>query len=161
MKRLLIAGAAVAVLLALAACGGSGSGGGNASDTVSAETLGNSGRVLVDSGGKALYTAQQESGTGVLCTGGCLSFWTPLTIHSGNPTASSVTGMLGVAERPDGTRQVTFNGKRLYTFAEDSPGQVTGNGLTDTFGGQPFTWQVVSLGGTSNEGGSTGNPYRY
>jgi predicted lipoprotein with Yx(FWY)xxD motif len=160
MKRFLIAGAAVAVVVALTACGGGG--GGSASDTVSAETIGDSGRVLVDSAGKALYTADQEAEDGVLCSGACLSFWTPLTIDTGTPTASSVTGMIGVAERPNGSRQVTFDGKRLYTFAEDAPGQVTGNGLTDAFDGQTFTWHVVSLGSASNsdQGGSNGNPYR-
>jgi predicted lipoprotein with Yx(FWY)xxD motif len=165
MKRLLIAGAAVAVALALTACGGGGGGGGggSASDTVSAETIGSSGRVLVDSSGKALYTADQEKMNGALCKGSCLDFWTPLTIPSGNPTAESVNGMLGVARRPDGTRQVTFDGKRLYSFSQDEPGQINGNGLMDAFGGQHFTWHVVSLGGMSGsgQGGNTGNPYNY
>ena len=163
MKRLFIAGAAVALVMALTACGGGGGGGGSASDTVSAETIGSSGRVLVDSSGKALYTADQEAMTGALCKGSCLTFWTPLTIHTGSPTASSVNGMLGVAQRRDGTRQVTFNGKRLYSFSQDESGQVNGNGLMDAFGGQHFTWHVVSLGGASGsgQGGSTGNPYNY
>ena len=164
MKRFLIAGAAVAVVLALTACGGGGGGGGSASATVSGETIGDSGRVLVDSAGKALYTADQEATGGVLCKGACVSIWTPLTIGAGTPTANSVTGMLGVAKRPDGARQVTFAGKRLYTFAEDGPGQVTGNGAADAFGGQQFTWHVVSLGGasSSNQGGNTGSsPYNY
>lgn len=165
MKRLLIVGAAVAVVMALTACGGGGggSGGGSASDTVSAEMIGSSGRVLVDSSGQALYTADQEAMNGALCKGSCLGFWTPLTIHTGNPTGSSVNGTLGVAQRPDGTNQVTFDGKRLYSFSQDEPGQVNGNGVMDAFGGQHFTWHVVSLGGASgsNQGGSSGNPYNY
>jgi hypothetical protein len=57
MQRLLIAGAAVAAVLALAACGG----GNDSSDvspssndtTLSVEQIGDAGRVLVDSAGKA------------------------------------------------------------------------------------------------------------
>lgn len=162
MKRLLIAGAAVAALLALTACGGGdgGGGGGSAATTVSVEEIGDAGRVLVDSAGNALYTADQEARSDVLCKETCLSFWTPLTIDTEAPTASSVPGMLGVADRPDGTRQVTFEGKRLYSFTQDEPGQVTGDGLTDVFGSQQFTWHVVSPGGASDsgDGGSTGDP---
>lgn len=99
----------------------------------------------------------------MLCTGACLSFWEPLTIDARTPTASSVPGMLGVVERPDGSRQVTHNGKRLYSFTEDEPGQVTGDGLTDAFDGQQLTWHVVRVGAarSSGDGGSTGGgPYR-
>lgn len=54
---------------------------------------------------------------------------------------------------------MTYEGKPLYTFAEDpSPGEVTGNGFADDFGGTSFTWHVaapgsVSGGTTSTEGG--------
>ena len=173
MKRLLISGAAVAAVLALAACGGGGSDGsnspdatpsGNATTTVSVEEIGDAGRVLVDSDGKALYAADEEADSNVLCTEACLSFWTPLTIDSGTPTANSVPGMLGVSERPDGTRQVTFDGKRLYSFTEDDPGEVTGDGFSDAFGGQTFTWHVVSVGGgsDSSDGSSTNDaPFDY
>jgi predicted lipoprotein with Yx(FWY)xxD motif len=173
MKRLLISGAAVAAVLALAACGGGGSDGSNSSDatpssnattTVSVEEIGDAGRVLVDSDGKALYAADEEADSNVLCTDACLSFWTPLTIDSGTPTASSVPGMLGVSERPDGTRQVTLDGKRLYSFTEDDPGEVTGDGFSDAFGGQTFTWHVVSVGGgsDSSDGSSTNDaPFDY
>jgi predicted lipoprotein with Yx(FWY)xxD motif len=168
MQRLLIAGAAAAVL-ALAACGGGGSGS-NSSDvppssndtTLSVQRIGDAGRVLVDSAGKALYAADQEADNGVLCTRACLSFWEPLTIDAGAPTASSVLGTLGVSERPDGSRQVTHDGKRLYSFTQDAPGEVTGDGLTDAFDGQRFTWHVVRAGGASDsgDGGTTGGrPY--
>jgi predicted lipoprotein with Yx(FWY)xxD motif len=148
MQRLPIASAAVVASLALAACGGGGGDSSNSSDaapssntTVSVEQIGRAGRVLVDSAGKALYAADEEANNGVLCTDACLSFWQPLTIDAGAPTASSVQGTLGVSGRPDGTRQVTLDGKRLYSFNEDEPGQVTGDGFSDAFGGQRFTWQ--------------------
>jgi predicted lipoprotein with Yx(FWY)xxD motif len=170
MQRLLIAGAAAVAVLALAACGGGGSGSSDSSDvpppsndtTLSVEQIGSAGRVLVDSAGKALYAADEEADNGVLCTDACLSFWEPLTIDAGAPTASSVPGMLGVSERPDGSRQVTHDGKRLYSFTEDEPGEVTGDGLADAFDGQQFTWHVVRVGAPpdSGDGGTTGGgPY--
>jgi predicted lipoprotein with Yx(FWY)xxD motif len=169
MKRLLIAAAAVVAALALAACGGYGGDNDNASApssnttaTVSVDELGDSGRVLVDSTGRALYEADEEANSDVLCDDECASIWTPLTIDEGGPTGDSVPGELGIAERPDGARQVTLDGRRLYTFVEDEPGEVTGDGFSDAFGGQQFTWHVVRADGTSgsDQGGSSGD-FRY
>ena len=169
MKRLMIALAAVVAVLALAACGGAGSDSGASSPgadtaTVSVEELGDSGRVLVDSAGKALYAADEEADSSVVCTGACTSFWMPLTIHGRAPSGNSLPGELGVVERGDGTRQVTFDGKRLYTFVEDEPGEVTGDGFSDAFDGQQFTWHVVSVGDapdSNQDGGTTRGPYGY
>lgn len=119
------------------------------------------GDVLVDSQGDALYSPDQETGGKVLCTDACASIWIPLTLPAGEqPTGSSdVSSQLGLIRRPDGAEQVTYEGKPLYTFAEDpSPGEVTGNGVADDFGGTSFTWHVaapgsVSGGTTSTEGG--------
>ena len=177
MKRLLISGAAVAAVLALAACGGGGGGSGGASPTVmgsgantptvSSEDISNAGSVLVDSSGQALYASDQETGGKVLCTDACLSFWTPLTIKSGAPSGGSLPGKLGVVKRPDGTRQVTYNGKLLYSFTQDQPGEVSGDGFKDAFGGQQFTWHVVhtsggaSSSGSGGGGGTSPSPYSY
>jgi predicted lipoprotein with Yx(FWY)xxD motif len=178
MKRLLISGAAVAAVLALAACGGGNAGGGGGSSpgtmgsasnapTVSSKDISNAGSVLVDSSGQALYASDQETGGKVLCTDACLSFWTPLTIKAGAPSGSSLPGKLGVVKRPDGTRQVTYNGKLLYSFTQDQPGEVSGDGFKDAFGGQQFTWHVVHTSGGSSSSGSGGgggtspSPYSY
>ena len=170
MRRLTIALAAAAAVLALAACGGDGYesanrspavGSGDDTGTVSVAELGDAGRVLVDSAGRALYTADEEADTGVVCTGACTSFWTPLTVAGGAPTGSSLPGELGVVERGDGTRQVTLDGQRLYTFASDEPGQVMGDGLSDSFDGQRFTWHVVSVGDTPGSNGDDHGSYGY
>ena len=62
-----------------------------------------------------------------------------------------------------GTRkQVTFDGKPLYTFVEDtSPDTVTGNGVSDSFDGTSFTWHVASIGTTQSGSTSTQGGYGY
>jgi predicted lipoprotein with Yx(FWY)xxD motif len=160
MKRLLITGAVlVAAAVVLAGCGGGGSTsspsatqmkGGSA--TVSVKRIGSAGSVLVDNSGQALYQNDQETRGMVLCDGACLSFWLPLTV-GGAPKGSSITGKLGVVKRSDGTKQVTYNGKPLYSFYLDSPGEVSGDGFADAFGGQKFTWHVVHSGKTASSAG--------
>lgn len=156
--------AAVAALL-LSACGGNSNTNGSAAKsnssgtarTVSVAKVGSVGDVLVDSKGDALYSATQEAGGKVLCTGSCTSIWRPLTLPAGdtNPTAAAdLSPKLGVVKRPDGAEQVTFNGAPLYRFADDSgPGTVSGDGVSDSFDGMDFTWHVAAPTGTS--GGST------
>ena len=60
---------------------------------------------------------------------------------SGTPTAASgATGKLAVITRPDGSKQVTYDGKPLYTFTLDTaPGEAKGNGVTDAYG----HWTIV------------------
>jgi predicted lipoprotein with Yx(FWY)xxD motif len=165
MRRLLILGVAVAVvvaaLLAIARCGGGDDDSSapatprTSSATVSTQEIGGN-DVVVDSSGKALYAADQEIAAGkVLCMEGCTSFWEPLTV-SGTPSGESVPGTLGVATRPDGGRQATLDGKLLYSFVQDQPGEVTGDGFEDAFDGQTLTWHVVHPNGTTGSSGTPG-----
>jgi predicted lipoprotein with Yx(FWY)xxD motif len=161
LNRLTALGIAISAALGLAACGGGGSSGSAtgatgahaASATVSVRELSGVGSVLVDNSGKPLYSSNLEASGKIVCdNSACNAFWKPLTLASGKPTASAGTGQLGVITRPDGSRQVTVNGKPLYTFSEDSAGKATGNGFTDEFGGHHFTWNVVRAGGTTASG---------
>ncbi len=164
MKGLLTIGA-VAASLALAACGGGGSSDSaapaTAGTTVAIKSIDGIGDVLVDPGGKALYSSDVEADGKVRCTGACTSFWTPLTTDSAKPTASADAGKLGVVKRPDGASQVTVDGKPLYTFTEDAPGKVAGNGFSDAFDGRHFTWSAVLAGGKSAGTAAPGNDYGY
>jgi predicted lipoprotein with Yx(FWY)xxD motif len=149
---------AAAPILIVSACGGGDSsadgsapGGSSATQTVSVSNVDGVGEVLVDAEGAALYAADQEASGMVLCTGSCAAIWDPLTVSGDNPTGGDGLGAkLGVVERPDGSQQVTFEGKPLYRFVEDpSAGTVTGNGFADTFDGQPFEWHVATPTGVS------------
>ncbi|MGH9214881.1 MAG: COG4315 family predicted lipoprotein [Acidimicrobiales bacterium] len=165
MMRLSTSAAIVAGALALAACGSSGNDNGSSSstapakssETVSVEHIDGIGDVLVDKSGMALYSPDQEANGKVLCTGACESFWKPLAPGTGTPTAESGVASLAVIMRPDGSQQVTDDGKPLYTFTEDSKGKVTGNDFSDDFGGQQFTWHAVLSDKTStgSSGGAT------
>ena len=152
----------IAVAVALAALVTSGCGGGDAGEqesassdaTVSVANVEGVGDVLVDAEGAALYASEQESNGVVRCVGSCAAIWLPLTVEGAPTGGEELEADLGVVEREDGTRQVSFAGRPLYTFIEDSrEGVVTGNGLSDSFDEQEFTWHVVTPEGvsTSNE----------
>lgn len=147
-----------AVAIGLAACGGSSNSSSGAtasnaaqtttggSSTVSTKSVGGVGTVLVDSKGDVLYTNNQDTSSKVVCSGSCNAIWPALMApSSGKPTSSdsSVQSKLGVLKG-----QVTYNGKPLYTFVSDTPGQATGNGAMDSFNGTSFTWSAATTGGS-------------
>jgi predicted lipoprotein with Yx(FWY)xxD motif len=170
MMKLIAPAAALAAALALASCGGGGGSGSSSagassaagsdtsSKTVSVRQLAGVGSVLVDQSGKALYSSDVEASGKIVCSSGaCAAFWKPLTADGGKPTGPATAGKLGMIKRPDGSQQVTANGKPLYTFSEDSPGKATGNNFTDDFDGHHFTWNVVQAGGKTAAGAGGGN----
>jgi predicted lipoprotein with Yx(FWY)xxD motif len=151
--------------IAFAACGDDSddNGDGGSSDmggaeTVSIDSIGDAGDVLVNANGAALYTPDQEAGGKILCTGECTSIWAPITVQKGQqPTGpSEIEADLGTVERPDGTVQVTFQGAPLYSFTQEGAGEVTGDGVEDSFGGTDFTWHAVTpSGAASGTGGGS------
>jgi len=105
-----------------------------------------------------LYYLKTETGGTIKCTGSCASAWPPVLLPSGTSAATAGSGVtagkLGTIQRPDGTTQVTYNGMPLYTFASDSPGQATGQGVDGFFG---MTSKGTTSGGSgSGSGGSYG-----
>jgi predicted lipoprotein with Yx(FWY)xxD motif len=152
---------ALAVSLVLAACGdddGSATAAADGAETVSVESVGDFEDVLVSPDGAALYTPDQEASGEILCTGSCTSIWVPIVVQNGQDLRGppEIDAGLGTVKRPDGTTQVTFDGAPLYSFSEETPGQVTGDGFEDAFGGQQFTWHVVTANGGSSD--SRGEP---
>lgn len=68
-----------------------------------------------------------------------------VTASQASLTSSRLPGKLGTIHRPDGTTQLTYNGRPLYTFRLDTAtGQTHGNNFSDSFNGTAFTWQVVT-----------------
>ncbi|MEZ4503486.1 MAG: hypothetical protein R3C39_12740 [Dehalococcoidia bacterium] len=91
---------------------------------------------LVGPTGMTLYTfANDEAGVSN-CAGACAENWPPLVLPEGqDPTAvDAASGELGVVEREDGTRQVTYGGQPLYYWVNDAvPGDTTGHEVNDVW----------------------------
>jgi predicted lipoprotein with Yx(FWY)xxD motif len=87
--------------------------------------------VLTANNGLTLYSLSVEKNGRFICKGSCLKDWHPLVVAAGVKPTGPVP--LGTIKRPDnGMRQVTFEGKPLYTFDEDSKkGDAKGEGIKD------------------------------
>ncbi|MGH8826882.1 MAG: COG4315 family predicted lipoprotein [Jiangellaceae bacterium] len=166
--RMAVTGVLAVAALALAACGGDGT-----DDSTAVPAAGTDGatvavaeidgqNVLVDANGDALYVSDEEADGEPLCiSDGCVAFWEPLTTDGDAPTGEVPDGTLGEVTRPDGSVQVTLDKRPLYSFAEDEPGQVNGDGLSDSFDGQTLTWHVATADGSTGSGPATGGGYGY
>jgi predicted lipoprotein with Yx(FWY)xxD motif len=163
---LTVALAIAAAALVLAACGGGDDGDegdATAADAgtsiVSVDSVDGT-DVLVDSEGRTLYTADVEKGGRILCIDACTSFWDPTEASESEAQAAS-TDLdldLGTVRRPDEGRQLTFEGLPLYTFTEEEPGQLDGDGFVDDFQGTHFEWEAASTGaGTGSSGSEPSN----
>jgi predicted lipoprotein with Yx(FWY)xxD motif len=109
--------------------------------TVAAATNANLGKtILVDAGGKTLYTYDKDTAGTSACTGACATAWPPLPVASGStPKAGSgVTGALATITRADGTKQVTYKGAPLYTYQQDAKaGDASGDGVNSFHAATP------------------------
>jgi predicted lipoprotein with Yx(FWY)xxD motif len=87
--------------------------------------------VLTANNGLTLYSLSAEKNGRFVCKGSCLRDWHPLVVAAGVKPTGPVP--LGTVKRPDnGMRQVTFEGRPLYTFDEDSKkGDAKGEGIED------------------------------
>jgi predicted lipoprotein with Yx(FWY)xxD motif len=163
-KRWLVpAGLAAAALIA-AGCGSSsttstpatsgGTGTHSGSATTSASTLKTTKiggvTVLTNAKGFTLYWFVPDTSTTSKCNGTCATIWPPV---KGPATAGTgVTGTLSTITRADGSKQATYDGHPLYTYAADTaPGQNKGNGINASGG----LWHEVTPSGTVPSSGST------
>jgi predicted lipoprotein with Yx(FWY)xxD motif len=122
-----------------AAAGGSGS-------TVITTVSSSAGTFLANGSGHAVYLWTKDSTGMSACSGACAGAWPPVTT-TGAVTASggAKSSDLGTITRPDGTKQVTYDGHPLYLFSGDSgPGMASGQG-NDGFGAK---WWLVSPSGS-------------
>lgn len=92
---------------------------------------------LTDAEGNSLYLYREDAqGSGEsVCLERCTSNWLPLTVE-GEPVAGEGVSpdLVGTIERPDGSRQVTYDGWPLYRYVRDfEPGDTRGQALGDVF----------------------------
>ena len=90
--------------------------------------------ILVNAKGQPLYYYQADTAKKSQVSGVLAQLWPALV--SAKPTASGLKGKVASSKQADG-RQVTYNGHFLYTFVDDSPGHVTGQGVSDFFVATP------------------------
>jgi predicted lipoprotein with Yx(FWY)xxD motif len=169
IRHLLTVALAVgAAALVLAACGGgSGDDSGTAtaagSGLVSVQSVDGT-NVLADGEGRTLYTADVER-SGIRCTEACTSFWDPVdaSASEAQSAAADLDLDLATVPRPDGERQLTFDGLPLYRFTEEGSGQIEGDGFVDDFQGTHFEWAAATTGADSASSGanapSDSSPY--
>jgi predicted lipoprotein with Yx(FWY)xxD motif len=89
------------------------------------------GNILTDANGMTLYTFDQDTNGQSSCTGSCATLW-PALLSNGAPVAGTgVDGSkLATISLQDGSTQVTYNGKPLYTYSKDTKaGDTTGDGV--------------------------------
>jgi len=94
------------------------------------------GRVLATRAGKALYWWNREADGRVRCTGSCARAWPPLIVPTRArvpATIRGVKGRFGTVRRPDGRRQVTYQGRPVYSYAHEAPRQVLCNDVDGWF----------------------------
>jgi predicted lipoprotein with Yx(FWY)xxD motif len=103
------------------------------------------GTVLAGPEGHTVYLFEKDMGGQSTCSGACATVWPPVTT-SGSPmaTGSAQQMLLSTTSRSDGSKQVTYAGHPLYTFAGDSSAtDVRGEGLQNFGGG----WYVLTPSG--------------
>jgi predicted lipoprotein with Yx(FWY)xxD motif len=180
MRKIWCAAGLAAAALALTACGSSGSSAASgstpaapassavqSSSPASAAAAGGAlqtasvggTQVLTNAKGFVLYWFVPDTSTTSKCTGSCATYWPPV---AGPATAGSgITGTLSTITRSDGTKQVSYDGHPLYTYAGDgAPGLAKGNGLNASGG----LWYEMTVSGatpaaSSSAKSGSGNGY--
>ncbi|MHB1234815.1 MAG: COG4315 family predicted lipoprotein [Microbacteriaceae bacterium] len=101
------------------------------------------GKIVVDGKGMTAYFFDKDkagSGTSA-CTGQCAALWPAITAASGTPSVTGITGTVGTITGVAGGKQITINGRPIYTYAKDTaPGETKGQGVNGV-------WYVISPAG--------------
>ena len=88
------------------------------------------GKVLTDARGMTLYVFDGDKGGTSSCYGTCVETWPPLKVDKSVPPA----GGFAVLTRKDGSNQLSYKGRPLYTWHKDNgPGDTSGDGFRDSW----------------------------
>ena len=120
---------------------------------VAATVAGKKEQILVNAGGLPLYTYSADTAGRSAVSGALAQLWPPLV--SRTPTEKGASGTLSVATGA-GAHQVRYNGHFLYTFVDDSPGHVTGQGVAGFAVATPALGQGSSGSPPSSTKGQSG-----
>jgi predicted lipoprotein with Yx(FWY)xxD motif len=89
------------------------------------------GPVIANGAGMTLYVFVDDLLTSApsACIGDCHNDWPPALARGHVRVASGITGRIGTIDRFGQGRQLTMDGRPLYTFSGDTPGELRGNGI--------------------------------
>jgi predicted lipoprotein with Yx(FWY)xxD motif len=104
---------------------------------------GKSQSILVDAKGLPLYYFQGDTAKKSDVSGKLLRLWPALV--SAHPVGIGTPGKIAALQAANG-HQVTYNGRFLYTFIDDTPGHVNGQGVSGFFVATPH---LKSINGSS------------
>jgi len=100
---------------------------------------------------RSLYVLSADPAGQTSCTGQCAAVWPPLLTDDAPIAGPGVNqAELGVLPRPDGTLQVTYNGRPIYLFSFDlATGAPSGETLGDNFIDPPAfgVWDSLAADG--------------
>ena len=123
--------------------------------TATATVQGHRETILVDAKGLPLYIFEADTATTSRVTGQLAVLWPPLLSNA--PTESGAAGRLNSVATQNGN-QVAYNGHFLYTFIQDSPGHVTGQGVQNFFVATPT---LSDLAGSSTSSATSPSTSTY
>jgi predicted lipoprotein with Yx(FWY)xxD motif len=100
------------------------------------------GRILFDANGQVVYVFEIDGRNRSACTSAeCVEAWPPvLTREPPSAGAGADKNLLATIRRGDGRLQVTYNGRPLYFYEHESPGEIKCHNV-DLHGG---LWWVVT-----------------
>jgi predicted lipoprotein with Yx(FWY)xxD motif len=126
-------GATASPLVAAPTTAASASAAAAAGGTINVANHADLGKYLTGPDGKTLYIFTNDTAANAsTCVDACATTWPPLMAAGGAAPAAGtgVTGTLATFARPDGSMQVSYNGKPLYYYAKDTKaGDTTGQGV--------------------------------
>jgi predicted lipoprotein with Yx(FWY)xxD motif len=107
------------------------------------------GRVLFDANGQVVYFFENDRRNRSACTSAeCVEAWPPvLTREQPSAGAGVDARLLGTIRRSDGMLQVTYNGRPLYFYEHEAPGEIKCHNV-DLHGG---LWWVITPRGEPAE----------
>ena len=102
------------------------------------------GEMAYDDNQQAIYVFERDTSEESTCYGECAAAWPPV-LTEGEPVAGNGLdqSLLGTTERRDGSTQVTYDGRPLYHYVDEDPGEVLCHNV-DLNGG--FWWVVGADG---------------
>lgn len=105
------------------------------------------GTIAVDGEGMTvyIYNPDEENSQAGSCEDACLRYWPAVTSVSDSPTVEGIDAVIGTVDGPEGSFQITVNGKPVYRYLDDEvPGDMHGQSvgslwwMIDEFGNPVF-----------------------